>query len=230
MQTQQVKLSKLNIDKRFTEIRPVNEFFVSTYRQNYRHGADMPPPIVDKEDYRVISGNHRVTAALKEFGEDHKIAVILKKYDSERERLKEFAQENTRHGNAMDGITRHRMILAMLQEGTPDEEVASIFNRPVKWVETLRERGVAVTEKIGGKEINTIKPAKRGLEPEQPINPKDYRIHLKEDRGVHVVTLVSQLNRWLHNGWVRETPENIGALTILKQNLDVFLKKAKKAA
>ena len=72
------KLSTLVVAEWAVELRSLDMFMVSRYRQAMRIGAQFPALIVDKQTREIISGNHRYTAALEEYGEDHLIDVTIK--------------------------------------------------------------------------------------------------------------------------------------------------------
>jgi hypothetical protein len=213
MKTKTIKAGTLKIDPKLTSLRHVNPFFVSRYRQSYRTGAAMPPLIVEKGTNRVVSGNHRLTAILEEFGKDKKVQVIEKEYASEKEVLEDFTRENASHGNPIDGFTRRNLINAMLKEGSTPEDVSKILNLPVSKIEQLGEDVVEVT--VGkGKES---RPKKRGFEPSRPISQDEYQEHVSFDRGVPIKQQVDQLIRWLDNGYVQRTDRNVQLIEQLRE-------------
>jgi hypothetical protein len=64
------KLDSLQQAQWVLDIRPVDAFVVSRYRQAWRTGAAFPPIIADKATREIISGNHRWQSAMDEFGPD----------------------------------------------------------------------------------------------------------------------------------------------------------------
>lgn len=214
-----MKLNEINQDPTLLSMRPVNTVFVSRYRQAYRQGADFPPIIIDQKN-RIISGNHRFTALVQEFGDEHGVDVIKKKFKSDKDRLEFFAQENTKHGNALDGISKKRISLALIKEGATQEDVARIFDVSVKRVIHWGDNNVMVEI---GKGKTDVRPAKRGLDVKKPITEKQYKEHIAADRGVPISSLTGQLTRWIRNGFVSKSEVNIDLLAELRDEIDVWL-------
>jgi hypothetical protein len=229
MAKRKVKVGELIVDPKLTELRPINLVFVSRYRQAYRTGAVLPPLIVEEGTNRVVSGNHRLHALLAEYGPDHETTVVSKRFSGELEVLKEFAKENATHGNPMDGITRKRIVAALLDMGAPVEEVSGLFNVPVRSLKKWGEHFVGV---VGENGTQRLVPVKRGLNPAPgtTLTEKLYEEHKQKDRGVTAVELADQLLRWLRNGWVEPTGDIVASLGELRREIDKFLKKAKNAA
>ncbi len=224
-----VALKELVIDEKLTYLRPINPVFVSRYRQAYRSSANMPLPFVEEKTNRITSGNHRVTAMREEYSLDHKAEVIFKQYGSEREVLEEFVKENANHGNALDGISRSRLSIALLDEGVTEEEIASLFNVPVKKIEKWGNQTVVV---LGKKKTDRkTMPIKRGLEMTGKVmTAKQYETHVEKDRGIPAWQLANQLIRWLREGYVMPNERNMESLLALEEALGEFLAKVKKAA
>jgi hypothetical protein len=190
-----VRINQLKINPTFVELRPINIFYISQYRQSYRVGANFPPLLVDADTNTVVSGNHRLTALREEFPADHKIQVKLKKYENDRQRLEDFTRENVAHGNALDGITRKRLSRALLDSGVTLKEVAEIFNRPAK---TVAEWGKQFV-KVGGK----LQPIKKGFHPKGgKLSKSQYKEHAEHDRGVPAIQQCNQLRRWAKGGHI----------------------------
>jgi hypothetical protein len=229
MTEKKMKLGALSMDPKLIELRPINLVFVSRYRQAYRTGAVLPPIIVEEGTNRVVSGNHRLHALLAEYGPDHETVVVSKKFSGELDVLKEFARENATHGNPMDGITRKRIVAALLEMGAPVEEVSGLFNVPVRSLQKWGEHFVGVVGENGTKRLV---PVKRGLNPAPgtTITERLYEEHKRRDRGVTAVELADQLLRWLKNGWVESQEEIVASLGQLRREIDKFLKKTAKAA
>jgi hypothetical protein len=224
----QVRIGELVVDPKLIELRPINPVFVSRYRQSYRMGAAIPPLIVEEGTNRIISGNHRYTAMVQEFGPNHKTEVIYKKFGDELAVLKEFTQENAAHGYPLDGITRKRLVMAMLNLGATIEEVSKLLNVPVRNLESWGRNFVAV---IGSDGIQRYAPVKRGFPAVQAtITTQLYEEHRRADRGLKVEELVDQLLRWLRNGWVEPKEEVVASLDELRREIARFMEKVKRAA
>jgi hypothetical protein len=196
-----IKLSKLTIDPGIIDLRPVNDVFVSRYRQAMRQGATFPPLVVDTTN-NIVSGNHRFEAAWQEFGSDHAFPCIVRRYPSEAERIEDAIRENANHGNPMDGITRKRAILRLTELGRSASAIASLLGVSAKRVEELAGISVVV---IGGR----TQPVKRGLEhmAGRSVTPEQYDGHRQQDKGMPAASIANQLIRWIENGWIDWTDE-----------------------
>lgn len=225
--TKSIKLSKLKIDKKLTQLRPINLMYVSRYRQAYRTGANMPMIIIEKGTDRVTSGNHRLTAMLQEYGPDQKMEVIEKSYKSEKEVLGDFIKENVDHGNALDGASRTRLSMALIDEGATYEEVAELFNVAVIRIKKWGEKTVIVTGKTKkGVKTQRVGVAKRGSNIKgKTVTEKQYKKHTQKHRGLPVTSMANQLSDYLDNDWVARDENNTKALNRLYKALDSFLSK-----
>jgi hypothetical protein len=198
-----VKISELVISEELTAMRPINSFMVSRYRQAYRAGNDLGMPIVDAKTNIIVSGNHRVTAMLEEFGEDHEITVEMRKFASKADILKTFAAENVRHGMPLDGRSRIALICAMAHEGVPVQEVAQIIGISIKRTEEL----AGMTMVVRGRNkahCERVVPCKHGAEHKagQTITKAEAERHAKHDRGITALSMCKQLTAWLRDGWI----------------------------
>jgi hypothetical protein len=198
-----MKVSDLKFDEELLRLRPVNPIFVSRYRQNARAGAEFPPLIVDAKTKTIASGNHRAQMYLAEYGPDHMVKVIAKTYKTRLDLLKDFAKENSAHGNPLDGISSRRLTLKMIEEGAGEQEIAAIFNVPVKKV----AKWAGLTVIVGGNPDNgrteRAMPVKRGLpEHVDKMTSKQYDTHIKSDLGVEAKRLIKQVIRWLDDGFI----------------------------
>jgi len=178
-------------------LRSIDPMVVSRYRHAWRTGAKFPPVIIDKATKEVISGNHRVSAALQELGEDAEIPFVLQSFKTQADRLKTMAEENSRHGMPMDGFTRRKLACAMVSEGMSTQQVAEVFNVPVNAVENWGGQTVFV---IGKGAV----PVKHGIDTNLVAKMKvaEYAEHSRKDYGVTAKHMLLQLTRWLVNGWV----------------------------
>ena len=224
MSTQKVKLKDLKVDKQLTEIREIEPRTVRKYRRFYRAGDQFPPLIVEKGTNRIVSGNHRYTAMLEEFGVDHETTVEIKSYNSEADVLADFTAENLKHGYALNYITKCQLTQAMLNEGLTEDEIAGLFRLEVSQVNRMADNVVAV--KIG-KKVES-RPVKHGFEkPEKPLTKKQYEDHKTKDRGLNVSQMAGQLSRWLENDFIAHSSKNVEALRHLKRLIEKFLEKEK---
>jgi len=210
------KLKNLVVADWMLELRPVNSFVVSRYRQAMRQGEEFPAIIVDSASMEIISGNHRYMSYLGEFGEDHAIEVESHPFGNHAEKLAFAVGENVKHGEAMDGITRRRFACAMIDEGMTTQEVAALMNVAVHAIEKWGNQTVLV---IG----NGAKPVKTGFDTKTvtKIKKTDYEEHMDKDLGVEARGLMRQLSRWLGHGWIDlEDERNKEAFEELKKAME----------
>lgn len=209
------KISELEQSKHILEIRKVNPVFVSRYRQAMRKG-DQFPPLIISEDNVIVSGNHRYEAYSAEYPEDHKIECEVREFENEAEMIATAIKENAKHGNPLDGISRKRAVLKLIELGKSEEDVANLLGCSVKRVMTMAGQHVIVRG-------NGKKPVKKGLEhlSGKTVSKKQYEEHNSRDRAMNVSSQCEQLIRWLDNGWVdMDEPENIEALKNLGESID----------
>lgn len=195
------RLGDLIIDELLTRLRPINGYFVSVYRQAYRSGKDLGEIVIEKGTNRIVSGNHRVTALLAEYGEDHIIEVEEKYFNDEAELLEYFAEANVKNGNPLIGVQRRAITQELLKHNVEREKIANIFGVSIRKVEEWAGITVLV---IGKKQKKMYKPVKRGVEPGIEMTEQQYEEHMKADRGVSAVAQTKQLMRWIENGWITD--------------------------
>lgn len=223
--TKTVKVSELKIDKKLTEIRPINLVFVGRYRQAYRSGKDLGEIIVEEGTLRIVSGNHRVTALIQEYGGNHEISVTTRKFKTELDVLKTFAAHNAEHGNALSGASRRAIVLELLKEGGNEGTIANIFGVSVKRITEWAGLTVMV---IGDKKKPEIKPVKAGIEGVSEMTQEQYDTHWHADRGVSAIAQAKQLIRWIENGWINDD-ESISVLRLLVDTVNEQFPAKKKA-
>jgi hypothetical protein len=241
MATAKVKLEDLVFDGNLISLRKINDQVVGQYRQAYRIGSQLPLVIIEKGTNRIVSGNHRVKAMLKEYDFDHEVEVILREYTSEKELLLDAVKENSKHGYPLDGISRKSLACALRNYGATPDEMSTAFAIPYNRIETWfegttdvvqvgvvgsRKHVVTVVESVPGhvSPPNTvIMPVKRHFPKGQIVTTPQYDEHIKKDLGLPVGQLASQILRWVKNGWVERTPQNLIVLLELKTALEGFL-------
>lgn len=218
------KLEDLIFDQRLLRLRPLNLAVISNYRQAYRAGNIFPKPIIEKSTNIIVSGNHRVSAMIEEYGKSHAVEVIAKDYKNEAELLKEFAKENSSHGMPLAGYSKKEITLKLLSYGEQQEEIASIFGVSVKKIIEWGGLTVIVRGNKGKKEYHAVK---RGLEhlAGEEIEFAKYETHRKHDRGIPVWSQANQITRWIQDGWVdMNDPKTMTALTSLYNELIKLIK------
>jgi hypothetical protein len=197
------KLNEIQLCPAILHLRPVNDVFVSRYRQAMRNGDEFPKIIIDQDD-KIISGSHRYSAYLEEYGEDHAIEVTREKFRDEASRIERAVVENARHGNPLDGISRKRAILRLNELGRTAEAIAKLLGVSCKRVEELAGMSVIV---IGKGNKRHSEPVKRGLEhmAGAEVTTEEYETHRTKDRGVPAKQSAQQLIRWINAGWIDQT-------------------------
>ena len=208
-QTMKVKLSQLKIDQELIELRPINVHTVSKYRQAYREGDIFPLIFVNKKTMEITAGNHRYTSMLGEFGKDYETEVIVRTYKTRVDVLKDFAEENARHGLAFSGIEKRRIATKLLEEGCNDGDVSRIFGisivRLQKWCgHTVITIGKGKTPKY---KPSSARQIKAGPDIKGPITEVQYNEHIEKDIGLSDLVLIDQLIRRLDNGWIKRSDD-----------------------
>ena len=232
-----IKVSELKIDEQLIKLRSLSSVVVSRYRQNYRTGVNFPPIVINKKTGLIVSGNHRATAMMEEFPEDHKINVIFRTYKNEREIVEDFTKENIAHGNELSGISRKLIMCKLLDLGASNEEIANLFSLPIKRIDQI---GTGFRFIMGGKEgcetkhkkydidKSVLKPVKRGPEiPPEPIPKDQYEDHLKLDQAITFTDMANQIVRWCNNGWIEKNVENMNLAKLLIEHLEDYVEKTK---
>ncbi len=192
-----IKIKNLNHDEEITSLRHINPVFVSRYRQSMRNGDIFPPIVVERDSKIIVSGNTRVTAYREEFGEEHSVEAIVKTFPDRASLLEEAVRENAKHGNPLDGFSRRKFALKLLEHGREPGKIAQLFGVSVKRIEEWGELTVSVRGM--GRQAT-----KHGLEhiSGKSVTKAEYETHEKADRGVPIVAQANQLIRWIENGWV----------------------------
>jgi len=208
-----MRLSDIIVSEEMLELRPLDAFTVSRYRQHVRSGVEFPPLVLDKDGGFIVSGNHRYHAYVAELPDDATVEVQLVKFATRMERIEFMARENMAHGMPMDGITRRRVALALANEGMTTAEIARLFNVPERTLEKWGDRTVCVIGKGQGRG-GTIKACKAGpdLEPGQKVDAEEYEQHIKCDMGVSFRQMAKQIIRWLDAGWINLDDERNAAV------------------
>ena len=235
MATKMIKLKDLKRNKKFLELRKVNDVFVGRYRQAYREGAIFPLMIVDVKNNEIVSGNHRYAALLAEFGPDHVVKVLHKSYKNEKERLIEFARENASHGNPIGTFTKKLITSELLKMGATPEELSRIWNISVlrleNWMGVDNPHNVVVITGTGKKQKTVVKPIKNKtyiLPEDKEITETVYKEHVRADMAVSVYNLCMQLIRHLKQDWIN--PNERGVLRELNTAIEEYLKEHEERA
>lgn len=218
-----MKLKDLKQSEELLELRPVNAVTVSRYRQAMRQGAEFPPLKVDTVHGIVVGGNHRMAAMLAEFGENHDVKVTKVKLETWADVLEEFAVDNAKHGMPLEGFSRRRTALALIEAGKPPEEVARLFDVSQG---RLEQWGATTVRVIGKRGKQTAKPVKHGVPQDAtPVKEAEYQKHVRADKGVTVRHMAEQITSYAERGWLQlEDDKEKASLTRLRDALIAALK------
>ena len=216
-----MKIEDLKFDSKLTELRPVNEFVCSRYRQAYRAGAEMPMIVLDSKTRMITSGNHRANALQQEYPPEYEVTVILRPFKNRYELLKDFVSENASHGHPLSGFSRRMIAFELNKLGAANEEIAKLLNvatkRLVSWADQVG------TVKVAKNKVKVL-PIKRGPHIKKPMTKDQYEEHKKVDRGVSFQKMAAQIVRWIDNDWIEVTNENMEMIKELKVAIDRFVK------
>lgn len=122
-----------------------------------RAGEALPPVVADRESLRVIDGFNRITANLKEFGEDATIEVELRDYASEAEMVLDAMYMNSGHGDNLSPFDRVRCIMLAEEFKIGADDLARALRMPADDIADMRIKRTAKTR--GG----AVTPIKQGL-------------------------------------------------------------------
>jgi len=223
------KLENLIVDSELIELRPINLFLVNRYQQAYRSGAIFPSIIIDQKRKKIVSGNHRYYALVKEFGLKHEVEIIAKTYKDRKSILIDFTKENSAHGMPLSGFSRRQITIKLLNKGCSASEIANLFGVSVKRI----EKWTGYTVLVVGENTADTEPklVKRGPQMDgKVITAKQYKNHVKADLGIQPTELVNQLVRWLKNDWIEKNNEIVIQFNELRILIDDFLAAKKTVA
>ena len=127
MGTKQVKAVELVLDWNLWprhEASGLDSTNVKHMREALRAGISLPPVIVNADDLRVIDGFHRTRAHLQEFGDDAKMRVDMRVYESEADMFQDSIKYNAVHGLPLSPRDRAHAILKARKLKIPMSAIA----------------------------------------------------------------------------------------------------------
>lgn len=133
----------------------VSDIHVGDMVRALQAGMTLPPPIIDQATKRIVDGFHRIRAYKRHLGEEAKILVELRGYDSEGELFLDAARLNAGHGRKLDRHDQVRIIYRARELGVSDDLIAVSLNVPAERVTELEVRiatgpaGESVATKLG---------------------------------------------------------------------------------
>jgi hypothetical protein len=159
-------------------------------------GQDLPPPVVDAKTLRVVDGFHRVRALRRHLGDDAKVQVDARTYDSDAALFIDAATLNASHGRRLDRHDQVRVIYRARELGADDHLIAVALAVPDERVTKLEVRiatgpaGESVATKLGATHLGG-----RTLDDEQVKA-------LREMRGAQISRPIREITRQLEAGIV----------------------------
>jgi len=192
-----IKLKNLVFNKTLLAARKIDWFTITKYRQAYRNGKDLGTIIINRVTKEIISGNHRVTAMLKEYGPKHVITVSARKFNSQTEILELFIRENVSHGLPLKYYSRNILTRMLFEEGVSQKKTAQIFGASISNV--VEWAGETVIVRDGTKTRIEIK--KSGLKNVTDMTVQQHKVHMNQDMAGPIIHNINQLIRWCKNNW-----------------------------
>lgn len=153
----EMKAAEVVLDYNLYPRHKIDATHVQHIRAALRAGEALPPPVVDRRSRRATDGFHRVTATLKEFGEDATITVEARDYESEADMFVDAIHMNSGHGSNLTPYDRVRCITVAEEFKIDPEELARALRTSPDDLEALRITRTARTKGA------SITPIKHGL-------------------------------------------------------------------
>ena len=223
----ELKLKDISVDEVLVDLRPPKEGTVSRYRRAMRFdGIDgFPLMYIDEKTRKIVSGNQRYVAMLREFGEDFTIYVKMRSYADRLQLVEHAVTENMKFGRQLDGFEAKRFRNYLYQLNAPEERIASLFNKSTKAIKSERSglvvvvagkkkrfkgKRIKVAEDKNGIKTERLEPVKRSV-PEcvTDTTEEQYDEMVTKDIGVKLPLLADQIIRHLNNDWVDNSYKNI---------------------
>lgn len=159
MSKKTVPLAQLVEDYSLYPRHQVSDIYVKDLVRALEAGAVLPIPVVDEATWRIVDGFHRVRAYRKHLGEEAKIQVEVRRYDSEGELFLDAARLNAGHGRKLDRHDQVRIVYRARELGVSDERIAVSLQVPAERVAELEVRiaygpaGAPVATKLGAEHL-----------------------------------------------------------------------------
>jgi len=236
-----MKLSKIRFDDELVDMRKVNSSLVSRYRKAMRHNgvSSFPHIFLDKKTKKIVSGNNRYTAMVKEFGEDYSVSVILRSYKDRAELIEHAIIENTKFGKQLEGFEAKRFRKKLWELNVTEEKIARLFDMAVRSVRkeiggyvVVGTKPKFVPKKFPVKDSTSIMDEiKKNLQEHEPtkrsipssvdtMTQEQWEEHVEKDLGIKLPQLAKQIIRHVKAGFVETS--YIPVLKELKDTLDDF--------
>lgn len=154
---EQVLLSSLKEDEDVYPRGSVSSMHVDDLVNAIDAGAQLPPPLIDRETRIIVDGFHRVRAWRRRLGDDGVIDVLVDDFGSRPEMLLKSAQLNASHGLALGRLDQKVVIIKARGMGATDTQIASALGITGDRVTRL---AIRVATAPDGSQL----PVKRGAE------------------------------------------------------------------
>lgn len=119
---------------------------ITRMRESMKAGLELPPIIVDAKSLRVVDGFHRITACLREFGDDAEIKVDLREYKDDAEMFLDAGRTNAHHGLPMSPQDRAHFILRARKYKIPPAAIAEAIGMDGERIKDFLAKRTAKTE------------------------------------------------------------------------------------
>lgn len=233
VKTVKMKLSDILLDEELLENRPVHQHTVKRYRSamHFDGVKDFPLMVLNIDTNTIVSGNHRYTAMLQEYGEDFKVKVKLNKYVNRREQVEHAVIENMKFGKMLDGFEAKRFRKWLYELNSPIERIARLFDKTENAVK--KELGTLKIVTVGKhKKIKTLTEQQQDAQRREPVKRSipgsvekmtvaQWEEHKEKDIGVTVPLLAKQIIRHVKNDFI--DPSYVPILKELYEVLGVYL-------
>lgn len=122
-------------------------------KEAMKNGEVFPPVIASADDYRVVDGFHRTTAALAVFGDGAEIDVVLKSYENEGAMFLESVRMNAIHGLPLSPRDRAHAVLKARRFKIPMPVIAATLGSNEEDLKAFMAKRTAVVRETGEKVV-----------------------------------------------------------------------------
>lgn len=213
-----MKLSELKKSEDF-QLRKTSLHVVSGYKEAYKSGAQFPLITVDQNNV-VIAGYHRLTAMIGAYGEDSKVYVNLKEFDSDKERMIYAVGENSKHGLPLSSFDRKNCYHALNKYSVAIKEICDLLSvkedRLKDWDETSC---IVINPKTQEQERKPLKNGTKMLA-QKVVEKPLYDKMMKKYSGQRLDYHMSQIINHITDKTWEQTPREIEKMKELKRLLN----------
>ncbi len=190
-------------------------------KASLRAGFAMPPILVNRADNRVVDGFHRTRAVMDVFGDDGKLDVIYKDYDSDAAMFLEAGATNHHHGLPMSPKDRAHFIAKCRKLKIPWPAIADALSSDAAALKEFVKKRTAKTEAGGTVPLAAGAMALAG----KTLTPAQEHF-AKTANGCMPEMYISMLLNALRGDGVVLTDRTLGRLRELHSEIGVILDEA----